>query len=80
MEEADWTPEPPEREASPLPPEERIYQDNATDAEALRPVREGGATAEETALIEQYAADMDAVNREEEAMLSALGCVVGAAS
>jgi hypothetical protein len=73
---ADWTPEPAERQAMPPTPEERALADRALDAEAARLVSEGAATPEEAALLERHAADMEAVNREEDAALSVLECIV----
>jgi hypothetical protein len=73
----DWTPEPPLREAPPPTPEERALADASLEAEAQRLMLEGRAAQEETAALERAAADLDAVNREEEAILSVLQCVAG---
>ena len=59
-------------------PEDRALVDRATDAEASRLIREGHATPEERALLEQHGADMEAVNREEDAALSVLACIMEA--
>jgi hypothetical protein len=72
----DWTPEPPERQAMPPTPEERALADKALDAEADRLMREGAATPEDAAPLERHIAEMEAVNREEDAALSVLECIV----
>jgi len=74
----DWTPQPPERQAPPVTPETRSVMERALDAEAARLVQEGHATPEERALLERHKADMDALNREEEAVLSVLSCIMEA--
>lgn len=74
----DLTPEPLRQAAPPVTPEERAVVDKAMDFEAARLMEEGRVTDEEAAALKETAADLEAVNREEEAMLSVLECVVGA--
>jgi hypothetical protein len=74
----DWTPEPSAPEAAAATPESRELADMALDHEADRLTAEGAGTPEERAVLEQTAEEIELVNREEEAALSVLECVMGA--
>ncbi|MDR2695477.1 MAG: hypothetical protein LBC79_03750, partial [Deltaproteobacteria bacterium] len=89
MPEPDWTPEPPGREFSgPPAPEEfagaadRVAGGKAPeevwlDAELQRLDRERRLRPEERARLEEHAADRERLDREEEGLLSSLGCIMG---
>jgi hypothetical protein len=75
----DWTPEPAGRAVPAAPtPDERAAVNRALDYEAARLLNEGAGTPEERAALENSAAELETVNREEEAALSVLECVTGA--
>jgi hypothetical protein len=76
----DRTPEPAERMNASVPtPEERERLDGSLQAEALRLAAEGRAAPEELAVLERTAADIETANREENALLGTLECILGAA-
>jgi hypothetical protein len=73
----DWTPEPPAPEAAAATPESLASSERALDHEADRLLAEGAGTPEERAVLEGTAEEIEIVNREEEAALSVLECVMG---
>jgi hypothetical protein len=73
----DWTPEAPEPAPHTPTPEERAIADRALDGEVARLADEGRVSPEERALIDEKAVEIDAVNRQEEAALATLSCIMG---